>query len=433
MELIDIAFFGCVFAALLVALMGGAQDLSVGMATSAGCGGLPIPAVLIAGAAIGGISALLIAPPLLGEIASTLLPATVFKGPGYDPARFGFAVFATLLTVAALAGLAVGVKLPTSLLVLFAGASIGVLAIVWDNWVAALWAGLGLLALAIGSALLAAAVGAACYYAHERLIHYAEQIRRRTRLVLPIIAGAIAFVALWLAAIAVETPLFAEEGAVRSAVVILLFSTPVVAFVVLMVVLYLRRNRVWPQDNHEGAEAAFSRLTVSSSLLITAASIAHQAMLVAMPLLAVSAMRSGGWEAVADGYPALSSSIAGSLWVIVPVAVGLAAGALLMGHQVLETLGSGITKFGPMQATSINFGTMSSLVILGAFGFPQTGAFTTLGAVGAVGAVRSPDRVKGLPIILSVLLLVVSAALAALLAAVLFGVIDLVLFSHQPI
>jgi phosphate/sulfate permease len=204
----------------------------------------------------------------------------------------------------------------------------------------------------------------------------------------------------------------------------------VVVFIIGFIInrLMIRNRPFWVSNDIEGAEQAFRRTAAVGSLVTAFTYGAHQAINAAVPAGIIISM--GIASAIpADAIPTegaaaeAASYISGvQLLVLLPLAVGIAIGALFLGHRTSNTLGQGLVPLTNIRATTVNLTAATTLVLTAVASLPVLAGHATAGAVIGL-AIREGGGALRVGMLIRILLVWVFAMpVAAVLGMAFYGI-----------
>lgn len=365
---------------LLAGFAIGANEAPTGLASLLGARTLPLRLALLCGAAATAAVVLLLAGPQIATTLMPLFPTAEAGAAGGAEAPIAAALAALLLVM--LAASAIGLPVPAALVLAAAlagaalagsGASDGMAAFMADGRAeTAILVAAAAFGLPLATALLAGAAGALV----SRPILRAPRPRDRLRRLAPPAAGLTALAAVWLGLASFlpgrPEPLWLWAG--------LSLAAALAAGLALR--LALARQPFAVANDARGADTAQSRLQLAGSLVLAAAQGGYQALLVAVP---AALILGGGLTGAGAGGGAADLSPEAWLGVIGPLAVGLFAGILLLGHRTARRVGEAMAGLSASRGVAANLGSMLGLAGAGLAGLPMLGGQAAVGAAAGAG------------------------------------------------
>lgn len=92
------------------------------------------------------------------------------------------------------------------------------------------------------------------------------------------------------------------------------------------------------------------------------------------------------WYVAKDGFMAADAPI--PIWILVMGGVGIAAGTLLLGRKVMDTVGHKITQMNNTRGFAVSFSAATTVLIASNMGLPVSSTHATIGSVMGVGLAR---------------------------------------------
>ncbi|NBC32595.1 MAG: hypothetical protein GVY13_07960 [Alphaproteobacteria bacterium] len=381
---------------LLAGFAIGANEAVTGLASLVAARTLPVRLALLCAAAATAVAVLLLAGP---EIGGRLLPlfTEIRPGPAADagaaPLAVTLAVTLATLCLVMLAASVLGQPVPAALVLAaaLAGAVLGAGGAAGPegqagtgSLMAGAWGETAVLvaATAFGVPLLAALLaGAAGALLPARMLG-APRPRDRLRRLAPFAAGLTALAAVWLCLASFDAglpqPLWLWAAVSLAAALAAGFAMH----------RGLATRPFAVADDRDGVEDGHARLQIAGSLLLAAAQGGHQALLVTVP----AALVLGGSAGLGG---AGTTDMAGEAWlaILAPLAAGLFAGILLLGHRTARRAGAAMAGLTASRGTAANLGAMIGLAGTGLAGLPMLGGQAAVGAAAGAALVTGTLRV----------------------------------------
>lgn len=382
-----------------VAFAVAANDTGLSVGTVVGARVIPARVALLVAAAVASVAVLLATPPLFGDAVAALLPAADAGSPlALD--RVAFIALAATGSIALVAAL-IGWPVPALLVAL--GGFLGALGPALEDGALLSPPVIGTVVAVAGLLLGGMVVGAAVMALAKSRLLRAWRPRDRLRHALPLTTGLTAALLVVLTVLAFDLAgppgmaLLAVIGGV--ALLILIFAY-------VSVRAFLSDRPFWVTNDADGVDAAHRRLHLAGGFVLAFLLGAYQAIVIAAL---------GGFLLVAPETP-LPSSVAAVpterlIDTLVPVAAGVFAGVLLIGHRSAARVGTGLADATPVRGAAVTLAALVSLIAAGVAGLPLIGLAAVVGAIVGIGLL---DRSRGLGVRALVLLAVwVAAPIAA--------------------
>ena len=416
MELVEVFFYLSLFVLFLLGFSSGANDASGSVATAIGSNVLRIRiALLIAGIAAA-LAALLFGAPIYADYAARLAPSTGFTET--DHRIYG--VFSALLATTVIMFAFTLLSMPVGAILVLAGSLAGV-GIVSGGVAAVDW---GLITIIVLVAWLAPPIcvglGLGMFTVVRNQIVGYWRPRDRMRLYVPLSVGVIAALGIVLVATAFDVGV--GGGLPAWGVAIL----AVVAFAVGSLAAWagIRSKPFWVTNDQDGAESGFRRLQIAGSMILAFTFGAFQAINAGAPALLLIALGSDALpiDQIADGSIAIEPDFGQQVLFLLPIALGLAAGVILMGHRTCRTVGEKITPLTNTRGFTANVATGIGVLVMAVAGLPVMANHASAGAVIGVGMADRTSRPQWNTVIRMSVSWVFAAVLSGLLGMAFYGI-----------
>lgn len=372
---IDLLFYLTPVVVFLLAFGAGANAVGAALGLATGAGVLDLRPALLLGGAIAAVAAVLLGASGGTDWVGALLPGSAFDTPEHRI----YALFAGLLATAITALGASALALPTPLLPAFAGALAAVV-LVESGGPAIDW--LPMIVLVgglVATPLVALGIGCGLFAFVQRYTLTFWRPRDRLRLVIPLLAAALALVAALL--VAATLPI----GLSRAPVWLVPAVAGGLAAVAGLTSWWTIRSRpFWVTNDRDGAEAAFVRLSVAGPTLLVVATGAWQTLTLAAPGAVLMALVRAAGPAAAARSPGLVAEP----FILVAVVFGLLLGVILMGHRTAETVGE---RIAPLSESRGAVAALAAALVLSLGGPVGAPVAPTLAIGGATMGVRVID------------------------------------------
>lgn len=372
---IDLLFYLTPVVVFLLAFGAGANAVGAALGLATGAGVLDLRPALLTGGAIAAVASLLLGASGGTDWVGALLPPAAFD----TSAHRIYALFAALLATAITALGASALALPTPLLPAFTGAVTAVV-LVERGGPSIDWLPMVLLvATLVMTPLIALGVSAGLFAFVRSYTLTFWRPRDRLRMVIPLLAAALALAAALLIATALPLGLGRAPIWLVPAVAVGLF-----AMTGLVTWWMIRSRPFWVTNDRDGAEAAFFRLSVAGPTLLVVATGAWQTLTLAVPgTILMGLVRAAGPDAAAP-----RTGLVAEPFVLAAVVFGILLGVILMGHRTAETVGD---RIAPLSESRSAVAALASALTLSLGGPVSAPVAPTLAVGGAAMAVRVID------------------------------------------
>lgn len=423
MELVDVFFYLTLVVLLLLGFAAGANDAATSVATVIGANALRIRVALIVAGIAAALAALLFAAPIYADYAARLMP---ISGDLAEPNRIIYGIFSGLLATTVTMFALTLMGMPVAPVLALAGALLGI-GIVAAGAGAVDW---GLFVVVVLVAWLAPVVTLGIGFGlfalvRNRIVSYWRP-RDRMRTFMPLSVGLMAALAVLL------VPAAFNVGAG-------LAGMPWWGLAILALIAFavgfgaswgaIRARPFWISNDQEGAEAGYRRLAIAGSFILAFTFGAYQTLNAAAPALVMIGLGRGALplEQLAEGPVAVDPGFVTQLLYLLPVAVGLLAGVILLGHRTCRTVGDKLVGLTNTRAFTVNLSTALAALMLALFGLPVLASHAATGAVVGVGLRDPAGRPRTATMVRLGLAWLLTAPAAAVLGMAFYGILAAVI------
>ncbi len=399
-----------VIGAMFMAFNNGANDVANAFAAAVGSKALKLKHALVIAAILNFFGAIVLG----GNVSSTLIDGVIHVGTFHDINSYIIGMLSCLIASGCFVLLSTQTGLPVSSTHAIVGSMIGI-ALILGGINSVNWTCFSILTL---SWIISPFIAATCSLLMIKIIKFiifrkgSENILERTCRWIPI-----------LGCITCSIIIFAIKKGTSTRSFEITYKFFIVFLLVYIVLFFIAKHIAkHSKPNEHGAERIFKRFQAGTSCLVGFAIGSNDVANSITPVLAIYFVTKN------NIIPETFNQYTIPIWMLAIGGLGMSAGVLILGHKVIATLGHKITLLTNSYGFSVDFATVTTIILSSMLGLPVS---STHAATGAVIGVSLEQGLSGLNLrLLTKIFLtwIITVPASAILTIIIFSMLKSILW-----